>query len=87
MGTGATPETDHRRVWQLFADHQHLFRATPTAAWLAMELADVFGIAKPLGSANAQVVYDEIEAKLATPEFRPASPLRAVPHRDAVHDR
>ncbi len=71
VGASARPETDHRRVWQLFADHHHLFRATPTAAWLGMELADVFGIAEPLGSANAQRVYDEIEAKLATLEFRP----------------
>ncbi len=68
---GAETETDHRRVWQLFADHQHLLRATPTAAWLAMELADVFGIAESLASANAQAVYDEIEARLATPAFRP----------------
>lgn len=68
---GPTAETDHRRVWQLFADHQHLFRATPSAAWLAMELAEVFGIAEPLRSANAQAVYDEIESKLATPAFRP----------------
>ena len=67
----ASPETDPRRAWQLFADHQDLFRGTSPAAWLAMELADVFGIDEPLGSANAQRVYDEIEAKLATRGFRP----------------
>jgi glucuronate isomerase len=67
----AGSETDHRRVWQLFADHQHLFRGTPSAAWMAMELADVFGIAETLASANAQSMYDEIVARLATPEFRP----------------
>ena len=81
------PETDHRRIWQLFADHQHLFRATPTAAWLAMELAEVFGIAEPLGSANAQRVYDEIEAKLAHARVPTACPLRALRYRDALHDR
>ena len=64
-------ETDHRRAWQLFADHVHLFRATPSGAWLADELSGVFGIDEPLGSANAGAVYDAIEAQLARPEFRP----------------
>jgi glucuronate isomerase len=64
-------ETDHRRAWQRFADHQDLFRATPSGAWLAHELTEVFGIDEPLGSANAMAVYDTIEAQLARPEFRP----------------
>jgi glucuronate isomerase len=64
-------EADHRRAWQVFADHQPLFRATPSGAWLADELAGVFGIDEPLGSANAGAVYDAIEAQLARPESRP----------------
>jgi glucuronate isomerase len=64
-------ETDHRRAWQLFADHVHLFRATPSGAWLADELSGVFGIDEPLGSPNAGAIYDAIEAQLARPEFRP----------------
>jgi glucuronate isomerase len=68
---GPAWEAGHRRVWQLFADNQHLFRATPSGAWLAQELAEVFGIDEPLGSANAMAVYDAIEARLARPEFRP----------------
>ena len=27
---GTPVETDHRRIWQRFADHFHLFRGTPT---------------------------------------------------------
>jgi glucuronate isomerase len=68
---GPSVETDHRRVWQIFADNQHLFRATPTGAWLAQELVDVFGIDEPLGGANAMAIYDAIEARLAQREFRP----------------
>jgi glucuronate isomerase len=64
-------ERDPRRIWQLFADHYYLFRATPTGAWLDHELAEVFGIPEELNGATAQHVYDEIAAKLRTPEFRP----------------
>ena len=34
-------------------------------------MSDIFGIVEPLNSANAMALYDEIEAMLATPEFRP----------------
>ena len=65
------PAADPRRAWQVFAENQHLFRATPSGAWLAAELAEVFGIDEPLGAANAQAVYDGIATKLALPAFRP----------------
>jgi glucuronate isomerase len=68
---GPAAQTDHRRVWQLFADNLFLFRATPSGLWLADELRGVFGIAQPLTSDNAAAVYDELSAKLARPEFRP----------------
>ncbi|MDQ6635503.1 MAG: glucuronate isomerase [Gemmatimonadota bacterium] len=68
---GAPVEQDPRRIWQLFADHYYLFRATPTGAWLDHELAEVFGIAEDLNGATAEHIYDEIAAKLRTPEFRP----------------
>jgi glucuronate isomerase len=62
---------DHRQIWQVFADHLHLFRGTPTGLWLAHELHEVFGIPEPLTGANAQAIYDQLSAKLARPEFRP----------------
>jgi glucuronate isomerase len=68
---GPAVETDHRRIWQLFADNQRLFRATPSGIWIAHELEEVFGIDEPLGSGNAMAVYDAIAARLASPEFRP----------------
>lgn len=68
-GTGA--ETDPRKIWQLFADHYHLFRGTPTAAWLAYELHELFGVRRKLDGSTAQSIYDEMAEKLASPEFRP----------------
>lgn len=68
---GGLTETDHRRVWQIFADHFFLFRGTPTGIWLAYELQNVFGIEEKLTSENAQSIYDQLEEKLKRPEFRP----------------
>lgn len=68
---GQPVETDHRRIWQIFADHFYLFRGTPSGIWLAQELHDVFGIKQKLTHNTAQDIYDQIEARLATPEFKP----------------
>ncbi len=68
---GAPVEKDGRKIWQIFADHFHLFRGTPSGIWLSQELRQVFGVQQPLTSANAQEVYDQIEACLASPEFKP----------------
>jgi glucuronate isomerase len=70
---GGAVETDHRKVWQIFADHFYLFRGTPTGVWLADELRSVFGVEEKLTGKTAQTVYDQIEAKLKLPEFRPRS--------------
>ena len=68
---GGPVETDHRRIWQIFADNFYLFRGTPTGVWLAAEFSEVFGVEEKLTSENAQAIYDQIQEKLATPEFRP----------------
>jgi glucuronate isomerase len=68
---GTVVQTDHRKVWQLFAEHFYLFRGTPTGLWLADELQSVFGIHEKLSGESAQRIYDELEEKLARPEYRP----------------
>jgi glucuronate isomerase len=68
---GGAVETDPREIWRRFADHFHLFRGTPSGAWLAHELEGVFGIEEPLASASAMRIYDHIDACLRRPEFRP----------------
>ncbi len=74
---GGPVEEDHRKIWQIFADHFYLFRGTPTGVWLADELSNLFGIKEKLTGKNAQAIYDQIEAKLKLPEFQP----RALFHR------
>lgn len=68
---GSPVETDHRRIWQRFADHFHLFRGTPSGLWLAYEFKFVLGIEQRLDGDNAQRVYDQVVERLASPEFRP----------------
>jgi len=68
---GGPVERDHRKIWQIFADHFYLFRGTPTGAWLAYELFFVFGIEEKLTAKTAQGIYDKINAKLGSIEFRP----------------
>jgi glucuronate isomerase len=68
---GQPVERDHRKVWQIFADHFYLFRGTPTGLWLADEFETVFGVQQKLTSETAQDVYDQIDACLKTPEMQP----------------
>ena len=68
---GAAVEQDPRKIWQLFGEHYYLFRGTPTGLWLDAELHELFGIRRKLTGESAQAIYDELLAKLATPEFRP----------------
>jgi glucuronate isomerase len=75
-GSPPNPEKDPRRIWQTFADHWHLFRATPTRAWLEYELREVFGIESALDSRSAHHVYDAISERLKSPEFRPRALFR-----------
>jgi glucuronate isomerase len=68
---GSPAERDPRRVWQLLGEHYHLFRGTPTGAWLGYQLHHVFGVRTRLSADTASAVYYEIREKLGSPEFRP----------------
>ncbi|MGE0102258.1 MAG: glucuronate isomerase [Blastocatellales bacterium] len=68
---GTPVESDHRKIWQVFAENFHLFRGTPTGMWLTHELHDVFGVRKKLNARTAQEIYDQIADCLSKPEFRP----------------
>jgi glucuronate isomerase len=68
---GGKTEKDHRKIWQTFAENFHLFMGTPTGIWFVDELSNVFGITEKLASQNAQEIYDYIDAKLRSPEFKP----------------
>jgi glucuronate isomerase len=68
---GEPVESDHRKIWQTFADHFHLFRGTPTGMWLAQEFQDVFGVREKLSGKSAQRIYDQIAECLGKPEYSP----------------
>ena len=68
---GSAVESDHRRIWQTFADHFHLFRGTPTRLWLEHAWSHVFDIDEKLTSDSAQRIYDRMAEKLSQPELRP----------------
>jgi glucuronate isomerase len=68
---GTPYERDHRRVWQRFAEHFHVFRATPSGLWLMDVLSNLFGVTERLDGRSAQRVYDHIAERLASPAFTP----------------
>ena len=70
---GKASQTDPREVWQILGSNWHLFRGTPTGAWLEHELYDLFGIREKLDANTALDIYDQISDCLRTPEFRPRS--------------
>ena len=72
----AVVETDPRKIWATFAAHWHLFRATPTRAWIEYELHELFGISKALDAETADEIYDAVAERLASPEFKPRALLK-----------
>jgi len=40
---GGLSETDSRKIWRIFAENFHLFRATPSRMWLEHSFQEVFG--------------------------------------------
>jgi glucuronate isomerase len=64
-----------RDAWRTFAEHFHLFRATPSATWLNHTFADVFGLKERLDAETADDAYDQIAACLERPHFRPRALL------------
>src|SRR5262249_54417338 len=68
---GSPIERDQRRIWSTFSSNYHLFRGTPSGAWLDHELHDVFGIRSRVNADSADAIYDEISERLCSPEFRP----------------
>ena len=65
------PTTDPRAAWRTFAQHYHLFRATPSRLWLDHVFAEVMGLDVALEEATADLYYDHITARLAEPDYRP----------------
>ena len=68
---GDAAEVDGRQVWRTFAEHYRLFLGTPSKLWLDHTLGEVFGVEARLGPDTADVIYDEVCARLDEDAFRP----------------
>jgi glucuronate isomerase len=72
LGVGVPPEDrDGRAIWRHFCRHWDAFLGTPVRFWFESELSDVFGLDEQPSEASADRIYDQLEARLAEPEFRP----------------
>lgn len=62
---------DPRKVWRIFASNYYLFRGTPTRLWLDYAFQELFGFEERLSASTADIYFDTITEKLATPGFLP----------------
>ncbi|WP_100363144.1 glucuronate isomerase [Diaminobutyricimonas aerilata] len=71
LGLGSEPAPP-REVWRRFCAGWPLFDGTASGYWLRSELVQVFGIDDArLTAEHADDLYDELERRLGSPEFRP----------------
>jgi glucuronate isomerase len=68
---GGAVVTDGREIWRMLATHYALFRGTPSKLWLDHTLQEVFGVTEPLSAESADVIYDDISARLLYEDYRP----------------
>lgn len=69
------PPAQPREAWRCFATHYHLFRGTPSRAWLDQVFHEVFGLRQRLCAATADCYFDQIGAALASTAFTPRAVL------------
>lgn len=69
--SAVVPNTDHRDIWRRFCASWKLYRGTPTRYWMEHELVEVFGITQRPSAETADAIYDQLDAALKSPEFRP----------------
>lgn len=62
-------------IWRTFAAHYHLFRATPSKAWLDHTIAEVFGIDLALDASTADEIHERMDAQLSSAAFLPSALL------------
>ena len=70
------PVAGPREVWHQLCRNWPAFRGTVMRLWLEDELADLFGIDRPLEDKSADQTYDHITEQLGRPEFRPRALYR-----------
>ena len=73
---GSDPgEQDPRAIWRRFCEGWKLFCGTPTRFWMETELVEIFGVTQRPSAASADALYDQVDAALRDPSFRPRALL------------
>ena len=72
---GGPVESDSRNIWRTFCENWKIYRGTPSRYWLEHELVEVFGVDLVPSAETADVIYDQIAARVADPQFRPRALL------------
>jgi glucuronate isomerase len=60
-----------REVWRRFCERWNLFAGTASGFWLQNTFADLFGIDEHPDAGNADQIFDQIQKRLDSDEFRP----------------
>ncbi|MEG3616109.1 glucuronate isomerase [Isoptericola haloaureus] len=81
LGVGSTGteavEQDPRAIWRRFCAGWKHFRGTPTRYWLEHAFVEIFGVTQRPSADTADAIYDQVAARLESPEFRPRALLDA----------
>lgn len=88
---GGAFETDGRRIWRTFAEHLHLFHATPSRWWLDHTLRHVLDCPVRLTAETADEIYDHASEVMTRATHRPRAlsdrvGIRALATTDAALD-
>ena len=76
VGEPPLPEDRAREAWRQLCAHWHLLRGTPVRYWFDTELVEIFGVSERPCAANADELYDLIDARLRDDSHRPRALLR-----------
>lgn len=68
---GVPSPASGRSVWRRLCEHWDAFLGTPVRFWFESEFSEVFGLTEQPSAETADELYDQLEATLASPEFRP----------------
>lgn len=71
LGKGEITASTARNAWRIFCENWHLFAGTNSGFWLTSTFEQLFDITDSPSAANADLLYDLIDAKLRLPEFLP----------------
>ena len=68
---GGTTAVEPRETWREFAKAWPLYDGTASGYWMRDSFEHVFGLRQEINEANADAIFDELDAKLKSPAFAP----------------